>query len=68
MTQTHDEDMDPERIEEERRERLDEEHRPDGAVVDNTDRDFDETRGMFTDSPGYEEAEEKFPPGTEQGV
>lgn len=68
MTQTDDEGTDHEQLEQERRERLDEEHRPENAVVDNTDRDFDETRGMFTDSPGYQEAEERFPPGSEQGV
>ena len=68
MTETDDEGMDREQLEQERRERLDEEHRPDGAAVDNTDRDFDETKGMFTDSPGYEEAEERFPPASEQDV
>lgn len=42
------------RIEAERRERLAEENRPDGAEVDNTDRDFDSEAGRFTDSPGYD--------------
>ncbi len=55
-------------VEAERSERLDPEHRPDGAEVDNTDRDFDAERGMFTDSEGYEEAEARFPPAGEQGA
>ena len=58
----------PEEIEAERRERLDPDNRPDRAEVDNTDRDFDEEKGMFTDREGYEEAEAKFPPAGEQGV
>ena len=48
-------------IEEERAQRLANESRPDGAEVDNTDRDFDPTRGLFTDSPDYEQAPEAFP-------
>ena len=52
---------DEEEIEEERQERLDPENRPDGVEVDNTDRDFDPEKGMFTDTEGYDEAEEKFP-------
>jgi hypothetical protein len=37
-------------IEAERERRLDPDNRPDNAEVDNTDRDFDATRGQFTDS------------------
>lgn len=48
-----------ESIERERAERLAE--RPENAEVDNTDRDFDVAKGMFTDSPGYEDAPERFP-------
>lgn len=55
-------------IEQERRERLDPDNRPDRAEVDNTDRDFDETKGKFTDSEGYEESDERFPPAGEQGT
>jgi hypothetical protein len=39
-----------EEIESERNERLDPDNRPDNAEVDNTDRDFDTTRGQFTDT------------------
>ena len=60
-------EVDPE-VEEERRERLDPENRPDAAEVDNTDREFDEEKGLFTDSEGYDEAEKKFPPVGEQGA
>lgn len=42
-----------EEIEAERKERLDPENRPDSAEVDNTDRDFDTTRGQFTDSEDH---------------
>jgi hypothetical protein len=55
-------------IEEERERRLDPENRPDGAQVDNSERDFDAEKGMFTDTEGYEEAEEKFPKLGEQGA
>jgi hypothetical protein len=55
-------------IEEEREQRLDPDHRPDGVEVDNTDRDFDPEKGMFTDSEGYEDAEPKFPAAGEQGA
>lgn len=55
-------------VEEERKRRLDPDNRPDQAEVDNTDRQFDEEKGLFTDSPGYEEAEEKFPPMGGQGA
>lgn len=46
-------------IEAEREARLSK--RPDNVEVDNTDRDFDPTKGMFTDSPGYDEAPAPFP-------
>jgi hypothetical protein len=59
---------DAEEIEAEREERLDPENRPDHAEVDNSERDFDAEKGMFTDSEGYEQAEEKFPPLGEQGA
>ena len=55
-------------IEEERQRRLDPDNRPDGVEVDNTDRDFDAEKGMFTDAEGYDEAEAKFPPVGEQGA
>ena len=55
-------------VEAERAQRLDAENRPEEAEVDNTDREFDEEKGMFTDSPGYEEADERFPPMGEQGA
>lgn len=55
-------------IEEERQERLDPDNRPDNAEVDNTDRDFDPEKGMFTDAEGYDEAEAKFPAAGEQGA
>jgi hypothetical protein len=59
---------DVEEIEAERQERLDPENRPEDAEVDNTDREFDAEKGMYTDSEGYERAEEKFPPLGEQGA
>jgi len=59
---------DQEDVEREREERLDPENRPDEVEVDNTDREFDETKGKFTDSEGYEQAEERFPPRGEQGA
>lgn len=52
---------DAEQIERERQERLDPDNRPDGVEVDNSERDFDATKGLFTDSEGYDEAPEKFP-------
>lgn len=55
-----------ERIEQERAERLSDESRPEGAEVDNSERDFDATKGMFTDSPGYEEAPAPFPDPAEE--
>ena len=55
-------------MEEERERRLDPDNRPDNVEVDNTDRDFDAKKGMFTDAEGYDEAEEKFPDLGEQGA
>ena len=57
-----------EQLESERAERLDPENRPDGAEVDNTEREFDPEKGMFTDSEGHDEAEKKFPPAGQQGA
>lgn len=55
-----------EEIERERQERLAGENRPDHVEVDNTQRDFDTEKGLFTDSPGYDEAPSRFPaPGAE---
>jgi hypothetical protein len=59
---------DEEQIEEERQERLDPDNRPDNVEVDNTDRDFDPEKGMFTDAEGYDEAEAKFPAIGDQGA
>src|SRR3954454_7440655 len=59
---------DEEEIEEEREKRLDPDNRPDNAEVDNTDREFDPKKGMFTDDVGYDQAEEKFPGIGEQGA
>ena len=58
---------DEEQIEQEREERLDPENRPDGVEVDNTDRDFDARKGLFTDAEDYDDAEVRFPPVEEQG-
>ncbi|MCW2849478.1 MAG: hypothetical protein JWR90_3452 [Marmoricola sp.] len=44
-------------IEEERDKRLDPDNRPENAEVDNTPRDFDVERGMFTDSEEYDDSE-----------
>jgi hypothetical protein len=55
-------------IEAERERRLDPDNRPDGVEVDNTQRTFDVEKGMFEDSEGYEQAEEKFPPLGGQGA
>lgn len=57
-----------EEIERDREERLDPDNRPEGAEVDNTDREFDAEKGLYTDSEGYEQAEERFPPAGEQGA
>ena len=51
---------DVEEIEAERKKRLAAENRPENAEVDNTQRDFDPEKGVFTDSEGYEEAEPEF--------
>jgi len=39
-----------EEIEQEREQRLDPDNRPEGAEIDNTDRDFDVEHGRFEDS------------------
>ena len=57
-----------EEIEAEREKRLDPENRPEEAEVDNTDRDFDMEKGMYTDADGYEQAPKKFFPEGEQGA
>ncbi len=44
-------------MEEEREERLDPDNRPEGAEVDNTEREFDVDRGQFKDSDDYDESE-----------
>ena len=44
-----------EEIDEERERRLDPDNRPDGAEIDNTDRDFDVEHGRFEDSDVDEE-------------
>ncbi|MEJ7796469.1 MAG: hypothetical protein WKF50_13020 [Nocardioides sp.] len=49
-----------EELEQERQERLDPDSRPDGAEIDNTDRDFDPETGLFTDNPDHAEAEPQF--------
>jgi len=59
---------DKEDIEKDREERLDPDNRPDGVEVDNTDREFDPEKGMFTDSDDYEQADAKFPGIGEQGA
>lgn len=51
------------RIEAERKERLDADNRPDGAEVDNTDRDFDSEAGKFTDSPAYDPQDRPYDDG-----
>ena len=47
-------------MEEERDRRLDPENRPDGAEIDNTDRDFDVDKGMFTDNEAYEKVDPEY--------
>ena len=59
---------DAEEIEADRQERLDPDNRPEDAEVDNTDREFDPEKGLYTDSEGYEQAEERFPPIGGQGA
>jgi len=51
-----------EEIEQERQRRTAEENRPEGAEVDNTDRDFDPIEGKFEDSD-HETAGPYNPPG-----
>jgi len=41
-------------MEEERERRLDPDNRPEGAEVDNTQKDFDVDAGMFTDNDDYD--------------
>lgn len=53
---------------EERSERLDEDNRDENTSVDNTGRDFDVEKGMYTDDPDYEQAEKKYPPLGEGGA
>jgi hypothetical protein len=57
-----------EEVEAERKERLAPDNRPERAEVDNTSRDFDPEKGMYTDSEGYDRAEKKFAPEGEQGA
>ncbi|MFC5731084.1 MULTISPECIES: hypothetical protein [Nocardioides] len=57
-----------EQLQEERAERLDPRNRPENAEVDNTDRELDVEKGMFTDESGYEDAPRKYPPADEQGA
>ncbi|WP_183099854.1 hypothetical protein [Nocardioides pelophilus] len=47
----------------EREERLDPENRPENSEVSNAGREFDMEKGMFTDEPGYDEAEKKWDTG-----
>lgn len=44
----------------EREERLDPKNRPEGTEVSNAGREFDGEKGMFTDEPGFEQAEKKY--------
>jgi hypothetical protein len=54
-------------IEDERVRRLDADNRPDNAEVDNTNREFDSSVGMFTDSDDYDGADERYAPAEEDG-
>lgn len=56
-------DVDTEAIEEERAERLDPENRPENVEIDNTSRDFDSEKGMFTDADGYDSADDTYDDG-----
>jgi len=47
-------------LDKEREERLDDDNRPDGAEVDNTERDFDDAAGMFTDNPDHSEDDKPY--------
>ncbi|HEX2895676.1 MAG TPA: hypothetical protein VHO29_16860 [Marmoricola sp.] len=55
--QAEPDDRTKQELEEERRQRLDPDNRPDGAEVDNTDRTFDTARGQFTDAEEYDASE-----------
>lgn len=55
--QAEPDDQTKQELEEERRQRLDPDNRPDGAEVDNTDRTFDTARGQFTDAEDYDDSE-----------
>ena len=57
-----------EQLQQERAERLAPENRPECAEVDNTGRDFDVEKGMFTDDPEYDQAPRKYPPLGEGGA
>jgi len=59
-------EADVEQIERERAERLAEENRPEGAEVDNTGRDFDPEKGMFTDREEHASTGRLYPPLEEQ--
>ncbi len=60
--------LSPEEVEEVRQERLDPENRPENVEIDNTPREFDAQKGLFTDSEGYDDAPVRFPPVSEQGT
>jgi len=51
-----------EQILRERAARLAPENRPPNSEVDNTGREFDEEKGMFTDDPDYGDSPRKYPP------
>lgn len=53
-------DDEVEEIEAERTHRLDADHRPDHAEVDNTHREFDPAVGMFTDSEEYDAHDQRY--------
>lgn len=55
-----------EQVERDREERLAAENRPEGAEVDNTARDFDPEKGMFTDHDDYDATGQVYPPLEEQ--
>ena len=59
-------EADVEQVERERAERLAEENRPEGAEVDNTGRDFDPEKGMFTDREDHASTGRTYPPLEEQ--
>lgn len=47
-------------MEEERERRLDPDNRPEGAEVDNTQKDFDVEAGMFTDNDDYDPEQKPY--------